>query len=143
MLTLARLILAALLVPCAALAQRTGGSFGARAWGSRPAVVSRPVAAPSRPATRVVWAPRVYATAPRPTAARDVARTVVAVRRVYRSAPRSTWWAAPADPPRIVAVETPHHEHYDTGGCAASPRARGSCVAALALCVALAARRRR
>ena len=30
MLTLARLILAALLVPCAALAQRTGGSFGAR-----------------------------------------------------------------------------------------------------------------
>lgn len=106
MLTLARLILAALLVPCAALAQRTGGSFGARAWGSRPAVVSRPVAAPSRPATRVVWAPRVYATAPRPTAARDVARTVVAVRRVYRSAPeflRDDGFADDAERERVYA----------------------------------------
>lgn len=135
--------LAVLLMPCAALAQRTGGSFGARAWGSRPVAVSRPAAAPSRPAPRIVWAHRIYAPAPRPTPARDVVRTVVAVRRVYRSASRSPWWSAPAEPPHVVAVEVPHHEHYDGGGCAASPRARGSCAAALVLCVALAARRRR
>ena len=129
--TRASVFLASLLCTTLAFGQRTGGSFGVRAWGSRPSF-SRPVtiARPSyvsRPAMRPVV--RVVSYHPAPIAPR-----VIVVH--HHHAPSWSWFSDDSSRDSIDAG-MPRHPSGD--GCSATPH-RASFAGAplvLAACVAL------
>ena len=114
------LVLVAVLLTAPALAQRTGASFGGRAWGSRapttttttatrpsptpsPARPTTPArAVPRAPAPRIVWVPPTWRSQPRqPSLARQVGGAVA--REVAREAVRRAWRATDASTARGVS----------------------------------------
>lgn len=141
------LALVLVLMPLRALAQRTGGSFGASAWGSRP-VAARPPPARPRPAPpppRVVVVvrpppPRPVVASPRPLVP---VRVRLAPSRPLAPLPRRP---VPASVPAEGWADDAHKAPAGDVACHARPGAPGSCSRALVLALALlvlAARRRK
>lgn len=119
-----------------ALAQRTGGSFGASAWGSRPVATRpppvRPRPAPPPPRVGVVVRPPL----PRPVVAspRPLMRVRLAPSRPLAPLPRRP---VPASAPAEGWADDAHKAPAGDVACHARPGALGSCSRALVLALAL------